>query len=180
MMARTDMDHLPWTIRQELDRITAMVFEAFAETLKGRLSEQYRAGRILKLILHGPHAEGDWEQIAPGEAFRVLVIVNYPRLARSDKDWRQVRDRLARASEFGEITRPVRLAVESLERVNRALVDGIPYFVTIADKGIPLYHMEGVRLQSLLPPRVQWMMCSREGLRGSGWRTALATRCSRQ
>lgn len=151
MMARTDMDHLPWSIRQELDRITAMVFETFAETLKGRLSEQYRAGRILKLILHGPHAEGDWEQIAPGEAFRVLVIVNYPRLARSDKDWRQVRDRLARAWEFGEIIHPVRLTVESLERVNRALVDGAPYFMTIADKGIPLYQMEGVRLQTPRP-----------------------------
>lgn len=147
MMARTDMDHLPWTIRQELNRITAMVFEAFAETLKDRLSEQYRAGRILKLILHGPHAERGWEQIPPGEAFRVLVIVNYPRLARSDKDWRQVRDRLARAWEFGEITHPVRLTVESLERVNRALTDGIPYFVTISDTGIPLYQMEGVRLQ---------------------------------
>lgn len=151
MMARTDMDHLPWMIRQELDRITAMVFEAFAETLKGRLSEQYRAGRILKLILHGPHAKGDWEQIAPGEAFRVLAIVNYPRLARSDKDWRQVRDRLARAWEFGEITHPVRLTVESLESVNRRLAEGIPYFITMADKGIPLYQMEGVRLQTPRP-----------------------------
>lgn len=32
-----------------------MVFDAFAETAKGRLSAQYRSGRILTLIPHGPH-----------------------------------------------------------------------------------------------------------------------------
>ncbi|MDZ7923054.1 MAG: hypothetical protein U5M23_03155 [Marinagarivorans sp.] len=66
-----------------------------------------RSGRILTLILHGPHAEKDWEDVAPGEAFRLLAIVNYPRLARSERDWRLVRDRLRRAWEHGEITRPV-------------------------------------------------------------------------
>jgi HEPN domain-containing protein len=147
MMPRTDMDHLPMPIRQELHRITAMLFEAFAETTKGRLSEQYRAGRILTLLLHGPHMNRDWERVAPGEAFRLLVIVNYPRLARSERDWRMVRDRLRRAWEFGEITHPVRLTVESLERVNCALIEGVPHFVTIATQGIALYRMEGLRLQ---------------------------------
>jgi HEPN domain-containing protein len=147
MTIRTDMDHLPIPIRQELHRITAMLFEAFAETTKGRLSEHYRAGRILTLILHGPHMTREWEHVAPGEAFRLLAIVNYPRLARSERDWRVVRDRLRRAWEFGEITHPVRLTVESLERVNCALIEGVPHFVTIATKGIALYQMEGLRLQ---------------------------------
>ncbi|MEC3911018.1 HEPN domain-containing protein [Sphingobium sp. CR2-8] len=81
-----------------------------------------------------------------GEAFRLLAIVNYPRLARSEGDWRLVRDRLRRAWENGEITRPVRLAVESLDRVNGSLVEGVPHFVTIAERGIALYQMEGLRL----------------------------------
>lgn len=154
MMLRTDADHLPVPIRAELLRIATMLFEAFEETAKGRLSQHYRAGRILTLILHGPHAEKDWEQVAPGEAFRLLMIVNYPRLARSERDWRLVRDRLRRAWEFGEITRPVRLTVESLERVNGALAEGVPHFVTIAEQGIALYQMDGLRLQAprhLLP-----------------------------
>ena len=147
MMLRTDADHLPAPIRDELLHVTTILFEAFEETTKGRCSEHFRAGRILTLILHGPHAEKEWEEVAPGEAFRLLAVVNYPRLVRSERDWRLVRDRLRRAWEHGEITRPVRLNVESLERVNGALVDGIPHFVTIAEQGIALYQMEGLRLK---------------------------------
>ena len=147
MMLRTDADHLPAPIRDELFHVVTILFEAFEETTKGRCSEHFRAGRILTLILHGPHAEKDWEDVAPGEAFRLLAIVNYSRLARSERDWRLVRDRLRRAWEHGEITRPVRLAVESLDRVNGALVKGIPHFVTIAEQGIALYQMEGLRLK---------------------------------
>ncbi|PNQ03439.1 MULTISPECIES: HEPN domain-containing protein [unclassified Sphingobium] len=148
MMLRTDADHLPAPIREELLHVTTILFEAFAETTKGRCSEHYRAGRILALILHGPHAEQDWEHVVPGEAFRLLAIVNYPRLARSERDWRLVRDRLRRAWEFGEIARPVRLSVECLERVNHALVEGVPHFVTVAERGIALYQMEGLRLKT--------------------------------
>jgi len=147
MMLRTEADHLPAPIRDELLHVTTILFEAFEETTKGRCSEHFRAGRILTLILHGPHAEKEWEEVAPGEAFRLLAIVNYPRLARSERDWRLVRDRLRRAWEHGEITRPVRLSVESLKRINAALVAGNPYFVTIAEQGIALYQMEGLRLQ---------------------------------
>lgn len=147
MMLRTDTDHLPAPITEELLHVTTILFEAFEETTMGRCAEHFRAGRILTLILHGPHAEKDWEEIAPGEAFRLLAIVNYPRLARSERDWRLVRDRLRRAWEHGEITRPVRLAVESLERFNGALVEGVPHFVTIAEQGIALYQMEGLRLK---------------------------------
>ncbi|KQN04873.1 nucleotidyltransferase [Sphingobium sp. Leaf26] len=147
MMLRTDADHLPLHIQDELLHVTMILFEAFEETTKGRCSEHFRAGRILTLILHGPHAEKDWKEVAPGEAFRLLAIVNYSRLARSEHDWRLVRDRLRRAWEHGDITRPVRLTVESLERVNGALVEGVPHFVTIAEQGIALYQMQGFRLQ---------------------------------
>ncbi|WHO37629.1 nucleotidyltransferase [Sphingobium sp. AP49] len=147
MILRTDADHLPAPIREELLHVATILFEAFEETTKGRCSEHFRAGRILSLIMHGPHAEKEWENVAPGEAFRLLAIVNYPRLARSERDWRLVRDRLRRAWEHGEITRPVRLSVESLERINGALVEGVPHFVTIAEQGIALYQMQGFRLK---------------------------------
>ena len=147
MMLHTDADHLPAPITEELLNVTTILFEAFEETTKGRCSEHFRAGRILTLILHGPHAEKEWEDVAPGEAFRLLAIVNYSRLARSERDWTLVRDRLRRAWEHGEITRPVRLSVESLERLNGALAEGVPHFVTIAEQGIALYQMEGLRLK---------------------------------
>lgn len=175
MMLRTDADHLPASIREELLHVVTILFDAFEETTKGKCSEHFRAGRILTLILHGPHAEKDWEEVAPGEAFRLLAIVNYSRLARSERDWRVVRDRLRRAWEHGEITRPVRLSVESLERLNGALVEGVPHFVTIAEQGIALYQMEGLRLNEprRLPVRERAMRSVAEFIqwheRGTGF-----------
>jgi HEPN domain-containing protein len=148
MMPRTDMEHLPWPVRQDLHRVTAMLFEAFAEATKGRLSERYRAGRIVMLVLHGPHAQPDMAPAAVGEAFHLTAIVNHPKLARRESDWTAVRDRLRRAWEHGEIAHPVRLTVESLERVNDALANGVPHFVAIATEGIALYAMEGLRLKT--------------------------------
>lgn len=152
MMPRTDVDALPSTVQQELHRVTALLFEAFAETMKGRLAEQYREGRILALILHGPSVERERDVGPPGEAFPLMAIVNYPRLARSEQDWRMVRDRLRRAWEHGEIAHPVQLAVHSHERVNRALIDGDPHFVSVVEQGIALYATGGLRLKS--PRRV--------------------------
>ena len=139
---------MPWPMRQELRRVTAILFGAFEETTKGRCSEHFRAGRILSLILHGPHAGRDNTLVVPGDAFHLLAIVNYPRLARSERDWRLVRDRLRRAWEHGEIAHPVRLAVESLERVNRALIDGVPHFVSLIAESVTLYRMEGLRFET--------------------------------
>lgn len=167
MMLRTDVDHLPWQIQQELRRVTAILFEAFADMTKGRCSEHYRAGRIVTLILHGPHVKEDWELIAPGVAFHLTVIVNHPRLARREREWRIVRDRLRRAWEYGEITRPARLTIESMDRVNRALIEGIPHLVAIAEQGIALYQMEGLRLQAprRLPARERAVRSAAEFMR---------------
>lgn len=148
MMMRTNIEHLPSLVQRELRHVGVMLFEAFSETTKGRLSDQYRSGRILSLILHGVHAAGDGKHAAPDAPFNLMVIVNHPRLARYDRDWRLVRDRLRRASEFGEIGRPVRFAVESLDRVNSALIDGVPHFVAIVTNGIELFQADGLRLEA--------------------------------
>lgn len=154
---RNTASHLPTFVQEELHCVSAMLFREFDETTKGRLSEQYRYGRILSIILHGPHSDRTWENILPGEPFDILIIVNFPRLARSKRDWQKVNDRLQRAWEYGEISRPVRLTVESLGRVNAALIDGVPHFVMIATSGIALYQMEGARLASprTLPPALR-------------------------
>lgn len=146
MTMRTNMDHLPSLVQRDLRNVTAMLFEAFTETTKGRLSDQYRSGRILTLILHGPHVSAEVNQPASEEPFSVLAIVNHPRLARYDRDWRLVRDRLKRASEIGEIGRHVHFTVESKERINNALNEGVPHFVEVVTKGIALYQAEGMRL----------------------------------
>lgn len=148
MIALADMDHLPWLMPQELRAITAMVFEAFSEATKGKLSERYRTGRILSLILHGSHTCKERGAGEPEDAFHLLAIVNHPGLARHERDWHLVHERLRRAWEFGEIGRPVRFTVESLDRINSALIEGVPHFVNIASQGVALYQTQGLRLES--------------------------------
>lgn len=148
MMLRTDMDHLPWSTQHELQRVAAILFEAFSELMKGACSQHRKNGRILALILHGQHVREEWAELAPAEPFHLVAIVNHGRLARSERDWLIVRDRLRRAWEFGEISRPVRLSIEGLDRTNRALMAGVPHFVAIAEQGIALYQLEGFSLET--------------------------------
>lgn len=143
---RDRLDHLPQPMRQELRRLTAILIEGFGDALP----RNFATGRILKLILHGPHARPDWSTIAPGAAIHLLAIINDPRLARKQQVWGLVRDQLRRAWEFGEIAYPVRLAVYSLEQVNRELAQGVPHFVTATFEGIVLHEVDGT---SLKPPR---------------------------
>ena len=41
MMLRTDADHLPAPVREELLHVATILFEAFEETTKGRCSEHF-------------------------------------------------------------------------------------------------------------------------------------------
>ena len=53
-MMRADLDHLPETHRHELVCAVDLLFEEFAESLRGKQAPHRKAGRILKLILFGP------------------------------------------------------------------------------------------------------------------------------
>ena len=71
--------HLPDRKRRELERAAQILFGEFDESLKTKLSEKGRRGRILKLILFGSYARGDWvEDRASGyiSDYDLLVIVN--------------------------------------------------------------------------------------------------------
>lgn len=52
--------HLPDRKRRELERAAQILFDELEESLKTKLSEKGRRGRILKLILFGSYARGDW------------------------------------------------------------------------------------------------------------------------
>ncbi|MBB3944619.1 putative nucleotidyltransferase [Rhizobium skierniewicense] len=54
------LSHLPEKKRRELHRVAQIIFEEFDESLKTKLSEKAKRGRILKLILFGSYARGNW------------------------------------------------------------------------------------------------------------------------
>ncbi|WBO24496.1 HEPN domain-containing protein [Sphingomonas abietis] len=139
---RTDLDHLPYAVQEELDHATHILFEEFAEAMSGKQAAHRKAGRILKLILFGAFADPDWNASETGEsivAFDILVVVNHEELADAHRYWRFAIDRLYRGWQGGTLRRPVRLTLSSLAAFNGALVNGVPFFTAIAEGGVALY-----------------------------------------
>lgn len=119
---RTDLEHLPPAKRHELEAAVRILFEEFADTLAGRNAPHRKAGRILKIVLFGSYARGDWVADPVGGYFSdydLLVVVNHDELADVTEYWAQANDHLLREQTItGRIRTPVNFIVHSLADVN--------------------------------------------------------------
>ena len=89
--------HLPDRKRRELERVAAILFDEFDDALKTKLSMKGKRGRILKLILFGSYARGDWvEDRKSGyrSDYDVLVVVNYDSFTEQHEAWEKAAERL--------------------------------------------------------------------------------------
>lgn len=140
---QSDLDHLPLAKRHELKETVRILFAEFESALAGRNAPHRKAGRILKIILFGSYARGDWVADPVGGYFSdydLLVVVNHDELADVTKYWGQADDHLLREQEIsGRIRTPVNFIVHSLADVNAQLKRGRPFFVDIVKDGIALY-----------------------------------------
>lgn len=143
---RRDLDHLPMAKRHELELITRILFAEFEDALKGRNAPHRKAGRILKVVLFGSYARGDWVADPVGGYFSdydLLVVVNHDELADTMEYWRGADDRLLQEQTItGRLRTPANFIVHSLSDVNRQLARGRPFFVDIVRDGIALYEAE--------------------------------------
>ncbi len=57
---RTDLDHLPAPKQQELQEVVRILFEEFAAAIGESTAPWKKQARILKVILYGSYARGDW------------------------------------------------------------------------------------------------------------------------
>jgi predicted nucleotidyltransferase/HEPN domain-containing protein len=140
---KTSLDHLPDGKRRELPRIVEILFAEFEDALKGRNAPHRKAGRILKIILFGSYARGDWVDDPKGgykSDYDLLVVVNHDELADTLEYWGAADDHLLRAYQIShELTAPANFIVHSLTEVNKQLKRGRPFFVDIVRDGIALY-----------------------------------------
>ncbi len=140
---RTDLDHLPLAKRHELAEVVRILFAEFEDALAGRNAPHRKAGRILKVILFGSYARGDWVADPIGgyySDYDILVVVNHDELADTTAYWTGAEDHLLREFEIAQrIRTPVNLIVHSLSDVNARLKRGRPFFVDIVRDGIALY-----------------------------------------
>jgi predicted nucleotidyltransferase/HEPN domain-containing protein len=155
---RTEIDHLPVAKQRELERVTKILFEEFEAALRSATQPWKKAGRILKVVLYGSYARGDWVEDPIGgyvSDYDILVVVNDERLTEVGEYWSAADDRLTRELTIAKmLSAPVNFIVHSMADVNRQLERGRPFFTDIVQQGIPLYEAEGFSFAAprLLPP----------------------------
>jgi predicted nucleotidyltransferase/HEPN domain-containing protein len=144
---RTELDHLPDRKRRDLERIVQILFAEFEDATRLATQSWKRQGRILKIILFGSYARGDWVEDQKGGYFSdydILVVVSDHRLTDVMDYWAKADDHLMRAVTIDKtISAPVNFIVHDLADVNEQLRHGRPFFVDIARDGIALYELEG-------------------------------------
>ena len=144
---RTDLDHLPITKQRELARVLEILFAEFEEVRAGATSKRKKSGRILKIILFGSYARGDWvDEPHTAKGYRsdydLLIVVNHRDLKDVATWWYTAEDRIIRDA---RLKTPVNFIVHTLDEVNDALINGQYFFSDIRREGIALYELKGTK-----------------------------------
>jgi uncharacterized protein len=140
---KTSLEHLPETKRRELARVVEILFSAFETVISGGKSETKRNAQILKVILFGSYARGDWvDDPASGYVsdYDLLVVVNDEKLTDVLEFWAGADEHLLREYQTThKLTAPANFIVHSLTDLNKRLKRGQYFFLDIVRDGIALY-----------------------------------------
>jgi predicted nucleotidyltransferase/HEPN domain-containing protein len=142
-MMKSTIDHLPEEKQRELARVVEILHAEFEDALALSSSEWKKNGRILKIILFGSYARGDWvDEPHTMKGYRsdfdILVIVNNNKLSDFEY-WYKAKDRLVRDR---GIKTPTSFIVHSRRFINTALHQGQYFFTDIRSEGIVLYELD--------------------------------------
>jgi predicted nucleotidyltransferase/HEPN domain-containing protein len=154
---RTDLDHLPAAKQRELERVVRILFEEFEEATALATQEWKKKGRILKIILYGSYARGDWvdePHTAKGyqSDYDLLIIVNDKRLTDRVEFWAKAEERLIREVSITRTLRtPVNFIVHTLQEVSDGLAHGRYFFMDVRKEGVALYQSEDTELHEPKP-----------------------------
>lgn len=146
-MMKTSLDHLPEAKRRELAHVIQVLRESFAFATARRTQERTRGGQILKIILFGSYARGDWVEDPVGRYFSdydLLVVVNRDEFTDVAEYWEKAEAQLLEELSAGQVLRtPVGLIYHSLDDVNDKLRLGRYFFMDILRDGIVLFEEPG-------------------------------------
>lgn len=139
---KTSLDHLPEGKRQELQRVLEVLFRAFETATRNRTAAR-KQGRILKVVLFGSYARGDWVDDPVGgykSDYDLLVVVSSDELTDTAEYWMEADAELQQGYEIThQLTVPAHFLVHSLADVNRQLSRGRPFFADIVRDGVALF-----------------------------------------
>ncbi|MBB4571676.1 nucleotidyltransferase and HEPN domain-containing protein [Rhizobium leucaenae] len=150
---KSSLEHLPEPKRRELSRIVEILHEEFEDALKDGTADYKKKGRILKIILFGSYARGDWvDEVHTSKGYKsdydLLIIVNNRKFTDFALFWQKAATRFPydRA-----VKTPVSLIVHSRREVNTALKEGNYFFCDIRRDGIVLFELDGENLAEPKP-----------------------------
>lgn len=143
-MMKSSLDHLPERKQRELARIVDLLLEEFEDALKDATADFKKKGRILKVILFGSYARGDWvDEPHTMKGYRsdydLLILVNNRKLTDFASYWYKAADRLIHDK---GVPTQVGFIVHSRREVNTALRQGQYFFSDIQRQGIVLYELD--------------------------------------
>jgi predicted nucleotidyltransferase/HEPN domain-containing protein len=143
----SDVHHLPQAKQHELAFVVDLVRKGFAFAIGRRTMPRLRGGRLLKIILFGSYARGDWVEDPVGRYFSdydLLVVVDREELTDVPEFWAKTEEQLLQELASGKKLRtPVSLIYHSLEDVNEKLRLGRYFFIDIVRDGILLFEEPG-------------------------------------
>ena len=152
------LNHLPEGKQRELAFVVELVRGGFAAAIANRTQPRFQYGKLLKIILFGSYARGDWVEDPVGRYFSdydLLVVVDHDDLTDVPEFWNATEDALLAALSAGTRLRtPVSLIYHSLDDVNAKLRLGRYFFIDIIRDGIALLDEPGhafVESQPLSP-----------------------------
>ena len=152
----SQLGRLPLRKRRELARAVDLIREEFAAKLKNATSQDRRDAKLLKILLFGSTARGDWVEDPEGgyySDYDLLLIVNKDVLTEHEF-LDQVQSRIDDAP---DIRTDVSVIIHTLTQVNAALRDGDYFFADIYHDHVPLWELiqtknQGYRKYNLHPP----------------------------
>lgn len=119
----------------------------FARATAQRTQPRFRNGALLKIILFGSYARGEWVEDPVGRYFSdydLLVVVNHDDLTDIAVFWEKTESQLLADISAGTTLRtPVGLIYHSMEDVNEKLRLGRYFFMDIIRNGIILFEEPG-------------------------------------
>ncbi|MFS0711811.1 HEPN domain-containing protein [Brevundimonas phoenicis] len=151
---RSDLHHLPERQQRELERVRDTLlagFEAAKNGGGGGTQEWRRGGMVLKIILFGSYARGDWvDEPENGylSDFDLLIVVNTAKMTNIADYWWNSEDQILRDPSIG---RTVNIIVHDLQEVNDALKRGEYFWTDIVRDGVSLYSVPGHPLATPQP-----------------------------
>jgi uncharacterized protein len=151
---RSDLHHLPERQQRELERVRDTLlsgFEAAKNGGGGPTQSWRRGGMVLKIILFGSYARGDWvDEPENGylSDFDLLIVVDNAKLTNIADYWWNAEDQILRDPAIG---RTVNIIVHDLQDVNDALRRGEYFWADIVRDGVSLYGVPGHPLATPQP-----------------------------